>query len=124
MHITNKGGQSILALAAVLIPLGSAVAAVQPAQPVSTAPVDLVFVNGNVVTVDREFTVAQAVAVSNGRFVRVGRNEEVRALAGPQTRIVDLKGQTVVPGFIDTILTPSVELGAASALRRWSASVR
>ena len=58
--------------------------------------------NGNVVTVDREFNVAQAVAVSNGRFVRVGRNEEVRALAGPQTRVVDLKGRTVVPGFIDT----------------------
>ena len=84
---------------AVLIFFGSAIATAQPA---STAPVDLVFVNGNVVTVDRAFSVAQAVAVSDGRFVRVGRNEEVQALAGQQTRVVDLRGQTVVPGFIDT----------------------
>ena len=101
MHITKKARPSILAMAVVLIPLGS-VAAAQPEQPGQPAPVDLVFVNGNVMTVDREFSVAQAVAVSDGRFMRVGRNEEVRALAGQKTRIVDLKGQTVVPGFIDT----------------------
>ena len=85
MHPTNRIGESILAAAAVVIFLGSTIAAAQPAP---TAPVDLVFVNGNVVTVDREFNVAQAVAVSEGRFVRVGQNEEVRALAGPQTRVV------------------------------------
>jgi hypothetical protein len=68
----------------------------------AAAPVDLLLVNGNVVTVDSEFSVAQAVAISDGRFVRVGRNPEVRALAGPDTRVVDLEGRTVVPGFIDT----------------------
>ena len=94
-----KIDRPILVVAALLILLGSAVVAAQPA---STAPVDLVLVNGNVVTVDREFSVAQAVAVSGGRFVRVGRNAEVRPLAGLDTRVIDLRGQTVVPGFIDT----------------------
>ena len=84
MHPTIRTGESSLAVAAVLIVFGSAIATAQPA---STAPVDLVFVNGNVVTVDRAFSVAQAVAVSDGRFVRVDRNEEVQALAGQQTRV-------------------------------------
>ena len=53
-------------------------------------------------TVDPAFTIAQAVAVSGGRIVRVGADEHVRAVAGPDTRVVDLRGQTVVPGFIDT----------------------
>ena len=87
-------------LASGLVLLTGAVAAAQPAAP--TAPVDLVLVNGNVVTVDRAFSVVEAVAVSDGRFVRVGRSAEVQALAGPDTRVVDLDGRTVVPGFIDT----------------------
>ncbi len=40
--------------------------------------------------------------MSGGRIVRVGADEHVRAVAGPDTRVVDLRGQTVVPGFIDT----------------------
>ena len=88
-----------LAAAAVLILLDSGVVAAQPA---SSAPVDLVLVNGTIVTVDREFSVAQAVAVSDGRFVRVGRNEEVLALVKPDTRTVDVNAHMVVPGFIDT----------------------
>ncbi|TDI38179.1 MAG: amidohydrolase [Acidobacteria bacterium] len=99
MYAMNRRAESILAAAAVLICLGRAIASAQPA---STAPVDLVLVNGNVLTVDPEFSIAQAVAVSDGRFVRVGRNEEVLSLVGQQTRVVDLKGQTLVPGFIDT----------------------
>ncbi|TDW18174.1 amidohydrolase [Kribbella kalugense] len=57
-----------------------------------------VYLNGNVVTVDGDFSIAEAFAVSDGRFVAVGTNEEIAGLDGP---VVDLGGRTVLPGFID-----------------------
>ncbi|MCC6589132.1 MAG: amidohydrolase [Bryobacterales bacterium] len=62
---------------------------------------DLILQNGKVLTVDGEFRVAQAVAVEGNRIATVGTNAEVDKLKGPATRVVDLKGQTVVPGMID-----------------------
>lgn len=62
----------------------------------------LVLYNGKVLTVDRAFTVAEAVAVRDGRILSVGTNDQVRPLAGPQTRLIDLAGKSVVPGFIDS----------------------
>ena len=56
---------------------------------------DVVYVNGNIVTVDPAFSVVQAVAVRDGRFVAVGSNGDVRELAGDGTTIVDLGGKTV-----------------------------
>lgn len=49
---------------------------------------------------------ATAFAYSDGRFTAVGADAEVRALAGPDTQIVDLEGKTVLPGFIETHLHP------------------
>jgi predicted amidohydrolase YtcJ len=63
---------------------------------------ELVLVNGQVLTVDKAFTVAQAVAVRDGKILAVGRDADIRRLAGPSTRIVDLAGRSVVPGFIDS----------------------
>jgi predicted amidohydrolase YtcJ len=62
---------------------------------------DLILVNAAVHTVDKARPTAQAFAVRGGRFVAVGSNEEVRSLAGRSTQIIDAKGMTVVPGFID-----------------------
>lgn len=62
---------------------------------------DIIFFNGKVVTVDERFTLAKAVAVRGDRFLAVGDNEYVKGLAGPKTKMVDLDGKTVVPGFID-----------------------
>jgi len=62
---------------------------------------DLILTNGNVVTVDTAFTIANAVAIRDERFVGIGSNEEIRALAGERTVLIDLEGRTVVPGFID-----------------------
>lgn len=45
---------------------------------------------------------AQAVAVKSGRFLAAGRNEDIKALAGRQTRVISLRGRTVTPGFIDS----------------------
>lgn len=63
---------------------------------------DTVLINGTVITVDRSFRIAQAVALSGERIVAVGSDAEVKALVGPQTTVIDLSGKTVVPGFIDT----------------------
>jgi predicted amidohydrolase YtcJ len=62
----------------------------------------LVLYNGKILTVDRAFTVAEAVAVRDGRILAVGTNDEIKRLIGPATRAVDLAGRTVVPGFVDS----------------------
>ena len=62
---------------------------------------DLIFTNGKIVTVDERFTIAQAVAVRGDRIIAVGSNQDIGRLAGPSTRRIDLRGRTVLPGFID-----------------------
>jgi predicted amidohydrolase YtcJ len=63
---------------------------------------DLIFFNGKVITVDPDFNFASALAVKDGRFLRVGQDQDVLSLAGVATEKVDLQGKSVVPGFIDT----------------------
>jgi len=63
---------------------------------------DLVIINGKIVTVDKEFSIAQAVAVKDGKIIAVGKNDEVKALAGKNTKVLDLKGKTVLPGINDS----------------------
>ena len=62
---------------------------------------DMVIKNGKIVTMDPKRTFAQAVAIWKGMIVRVGTNGDMRPLIGEETRILDLSGRTVVPGFID-----------------------
>lgn len=61
---------------------------------------ELILVNGKVVTVDQNFTVAEAVAARNGKILAVGTSADIRRLAGPSTKTIDLAGKSVVPGFI------------------------
>ena len=63
---------------------------------------DLVLVNGRVLTVDANDTIAEAIAVRGERILAVGRTRDIEALAGTRTRRIDLKGRTVTPGLIDT----------------------
>lgn len=63
---------------------------------------DTILYNGKIITVDKNFSIAEAIAIAKGKFAKVGINREVRALANGDTTEVDLKGKTVVPGFIDT----------------------
>lgn len=65
---------------------------------------DLVLVNGRIVTVDPDFSVAQAVAVKDGRILAVGSNDEIKALRGSSTEVIDLVGKMVLPGLIDSHL--------------------
>lgn len=62
---------------------------------------DLVLLNGRVHTMDANDRTATAVAVRDGRFVAIGVDDEVRALAGAATTVEDLDGATVIPGIID-----------------------
>src|SRR5262245_43193691 len=62
---------------------------------------DLILFNGKITTLDRQKPEAQAAAVQDGRFVAVGSDREVMALAGPQTKRIDLAGRRVIPGLID-----------------------
>jgi len=65
---------------------------------------DTILVNGKIVTVDAPSTVREAIAIRGGKIVSVGTSAEVRKLAGPQSRVIDLQGRTVIPGLIDSHL--------------------
>ncbi|NGM48949.1 amidohydrolase [Caulobacter sp. 602-2] len=68
-----------------------------------TSP-DLILRNGRFTTLDRSNPNAEAVAVTEGRFSAVGTETEVMALAGPNTKVIDLKGRRALPGLIDNHL--------------------
>ena len=60
-----------------------------------------VFTAGKVLTVDTDFSEAEAIAVRGNRILAVGTDAEVRKAAGDDAKIVDLQGKTVLPGFVD-----------------------
>src|SRR5262245_41685052 len=62
---------------------------------------DVILVDAKVLTGESGRQTAEAVAVSGERIQAVGSNEAVRRLAGPKTRIIDLRGRTVIAGLID-----------------------
>lgn len=62
---------------------------------------DLIFTGGRVHTVNATNDVAPALAVGGGRILAVGSDADVRALAGSGTRLIELKGRSLLPGFID-----------------------
>jgi predicted amidohydrolase YtcJ len=78
-----------------------AVSLLLPAGHVFAAP-DLVLLNGKIWTVHRDRPEVEALAVRAGRITAVGTSADVRKLAGPSTRVLDLKGRRVVPGFYDS----------------------
>ncbi|MFB3883854.1 MAG: amidohydrolase [Thermodesulfobacteriota bacterium] len=63
---------------------------------------DLVLAGGKLITVDKKDSVAQAVAVKNGRILDVGSDEAIRQYVGQGTKVIDLHGRTVTPGLIDS----------------------
>ena len=62
---------------------------------------EMVIRNANIITIDPRNPRAQALAIRDGRFIAVGETDSVSRLVGPGTRVLDLRGKTVLPGFID-----------------------
>jgi len=79
-------------------------AALSAQRPEAVPAPDVIYYNAHVVTVDDQFSYAQAVAISGDAFSAVGANGAVRQLAGPKTRQIDLRGMTVIPGLTDNHL--------------------
>jgi predicted amidohydrolase YtcJ len=75
-----------------------------PASAAETA--DLVIRQANILTVDARQPKATAFAVRNEKFVAVGSDEMMKPFVGPNTKILELEGKTVVPGFIDAHIHP------------------
>jgi len=78
---------------------------------------DTILVDGRIITLDSKSTVAQAVAIDDGKIIAIGSSEDMKKHADQRTKIIDLGGRTVVPGLIDSHihalragLTYSVEL--------------
>jgi predicted amidohydrolase YtcJ len=95
---------AVLRAAAIAIVLTAALAStgaqILPRPP---AP-DLVLFNGKVITVDRDFSIHTAVAILGDRILAAGNDEQMRSIAGTQTRMIDLKGRAVIPGLMDNHL--------------------
>ena len=112
----------VLAAASTWLAVSSSSLALQP--PRAT----LVLYDGRVHTVDRANTTVEAVAVAGDRIVATGTSAEMRALAGPGARLIDLGGRAVVPGLMDNHLHgagggPGVDLSRARSLDDVAAAV-
>jgi predicted amidohydrolase YtcJ len=63
--------------------------------------VDTILVNGKIVTVDDRFSTVQALAIKNQRIVATGNSADIRKLADANTKVIELRGRTVIPGLLD-----------------------
>ena len=63
---------------------------------------ELALTGGKVVTMDGEVAIAEAVAIKYGRIIKVGSSSDVEPLIDEGTKVIDLQGRTVLPGFIDS----------------------
>jgi len=64
--------------------------------------VEAIYHHGKIATVDDKFSIAEAMAIGQGRVLAVGENDDVLKLKGEKTRLVDLAGRFVVPGLMDS----------------------
>ncbi len=74
------------------------------AVPVEAQVPDTILLNGKVVTADSRSSIHEAIAIDDGRISAAGTSADIRKLAGPATRVIDLRGRTVIPGLIDSHL--------------------
>jgi predicted amidohydrolase YtcJ len=92
-----KANAFILSILLIVVSVGSDPQSLQAANDQA----DLVLTNGKIITVDRQDSITQAVAVKGGRIIKLGKNQDITAFRGPQTAVIDLHGRTVTPGLID-----------------------
>jgi predicted amidohydrolase YtcJ len=89
----NPRSRTVCAVAAVCLAL-SAVAA-------SAETADMVLFNGKILTVDKDFSIREALAIGHGEVLASGTSAEMKKLAGDETKLIDLGGRTVIPGLTD-----------------------
>ena len=89
------------------LPAAAACALALAAAAPAAEPADLIVHRAKVVTVDPKFSLAEAVAVKDGRVLAVGTDADVLRLKGPATRVIDAGGKTVLPGLFDSHVHPS-----------------
>ena len=65
----------------------------------STGTSDSAYINGTVITMDPDDNIAEAIAVKNGKIVAAASNQEILKLGGNDTKVFDLSGKVVLPGF-------------------------
>jgi predicted amidohydrolase YtcJ len=68
---------------------------------------DTILINGKIITVDKNDSIVEAVAILDNKFVAVGNTYDIKTLVGPRTEILNLKGKTAMPGIIDSHTHPS-----------------
>ena len=87
---------------------------------------DFIFYNGQVLTADADvdFTIAEAVAVRGNRILAVGASQQIQLMAGPDTRSVDLKGNSLTPGFIYSNADNSVPAGDIQKDSMWAGRIQ
>jgi predicted amidohydrolase YtcJ len=69
--------------------------------PSPVIPADLIFYNGTLITIEQNQPIAEAIAIRDGLIQAVGTNEQILTLKGSETITIDLRGQTMMPGFVD-----------------------
>ena len=100
--ITQLGGMALLTSFLAACGLRGAKPTPEPSSPTTITGADLVLMNGNIITVDAQDTITQAVAVKDGKFAKIGSNDDIKNLIGGKTNVIDLKGKTVTPGLVDS----------------------
>src|SRR5262245_28816566 len=93
-------GAAVTAVSLLAAPSSMARAEASP-DPAAAPPADLILVGGRIYTLDAQKPWAQALAVRGDRILAVGSDREIRTLAGPRTRVLDLRGRFALPGFND-----------------------
>src|SRR6185295_18040483 len=101
LNSTHSSGGS-MRIAALILALTLIITALGFGAGVSAEPADTLFINGNVYTVNERQPRAEAIAVKGAKIIFVGSNKDARAYQGKSTRVIDLRGGTVVPGFTDS----------------------
>jgi len=84
--------------------VAACVAVISVSSTARAQPPDLVLLDGKIVTVDDASSIREALAIRDGKILSVGTTAEIRRLAGVDTRVVELRGRTVIPGLIDSHL--------------------
>jgi predicted amidohydrolase YtcJ len=100
------------------IMIGALLAASLASPALAQPKADTLITNGKILTVDAKFSTVQALAIKDGRIVARGTGAAMKRYAGPATKIIDVRGATVIPGLIDN------HFHFTRAVERWHQQAR